>query len=140
MATIKPVEIVDDEERNAYLVNRYGDPTKAIEIEHRIYNKMQELCPEYTGAFWRMYTVGKRTPTWYMAPAINDRKLAIRVPTNGYEGLMSADAAGIVVCLVILNQLCWENPESKEHYDAFVKLQQFSWNHKEAPAIMGAID
>lgn len=138
MATTKPVEFAEGVTQ--YLINRYGNPVKALEIEFRVYEKLKELCVDYKGAVWRIYTVGKRNPTWYMAPVMPDCKLTMTVPTNGYEGQMSADAAGMVASLVVLNQLCWEYPNSKEHYDAFVRLQQFSWNHKEASAIMGAID
>jgi hypothetical protein len=58
---------------------------------------------------------------------------------NGFDGEMSADAAGIVACLFAFNALVWKTRDERfEHL--FYCLREFASDHAEAHAICAAID
>ena len=72
-----------------------------------------------------------------MAPE-GDR-FPVEVEGNGYEGVMSADAFGMVCCLLAFSNLSFEVGDEilARHYHL---LREFSLEHQEAPEISGAID
>ena len=74
-----------------------------------------------------------------MAPE-SDKSFLVYVQGNGYAGCLSPDAAGIVSCLLVINQLCWENPEDEKMIDQYYLLRDFALEHVEAQEIFGAID
>jgi hypothetical protein len=97
---------------------------------------LDRLSPDYGGGFWNFYELSNGG--FYMAPNAS-RRFAIAVETNGYEGEVSADAAGIISSLFALNQLA--NVTGEKHLaDAYYDLMDFAAEHAEAPAIFGAID
>jgi hypothetical protein len=65
--------------------------------------------------------------------------LQIRVDTNGYEGQMSADAAGITACLFALSHLSFriEDEVIGRHFHL---LRDFALEHAEGAQILAAID
>ena len=73
-----------------------------------------------------------------MAPA-HDTPYNVSVDTNGFEGSMSADAAGITACLFALSHLSFQiqHESIAEHYH---QLRDFALDHAEASAILAAID
>ena len=62
------------------------------------------------------------------------------VDTNDYEGVMSADAAGITVCLFACSHLSFRYSEDDVFGDHFHLLREFAAQHAEASAIFAAID
>jgi hypothetical protein len=65
--------------------------------------------------------------------------LQLRVDGNGYDGRMSADAAGIVACLFALSHLSFRIP-SEMLSRHFHQLLEFAAEHREASAIIAATD
>ena len=73
---------------------------------------------------------------------MGDSRLAVLVDGNGFEGNLSADAAGIVASLFALNQLTHEaKGEAQDHLiEQYYKLVEFATTHPESGAICRAID
>jgi antirestriction protein len=71
-------------------------------FEGFVYDLMRQFSPEYTGGNWRFMEVS--TGSFFMTPP--NRTYRIAVPSNGYQGEMSADAAGITVCLFAKKCCC----------------------------------
>jgi Antirestriction protein len=62
------------------------------------------------------------------------------VHTNGFEGSLSADAAGITVCLFAFSHLSFQQPSEDVFSRHFYALREFALDHQEAPGIFAAID
>ena len=74
---------------------------------------------------------------FYMAPRMP--AVRISIDSNGYEGHLSADAAGITVCLFVFSHLSFRN--RREVYSQhFHRLRDCALGHAEARAIFAAID
>jgi hypothetical protein len=73
----------------------------ALEFELSVYGWMDLLCEGYTGGYWEFYRLSNAG--FYMAPARG--RFRMFCPGNGFEGELSADAAGLVACLYALNGL-----------------------------------
>jgi hypothetical protein len=65
---------------------------------------------------------------------------AIIEPSKGYKGQMSADAAGIMVCLFTFSLLSFEYPREAVFSRHFFWLRDFALGHPEATQIFAAID
>ena len=93
-------------------------------------------CRDYTGGFWEFYALSNGG--FYIAPD-DGRRYHILVPSNGFEGELSSDAAGIVMSLFSLNRMTWCKPT--EFLNAqYYNLYDFAAQHPEATTIFGAID
>lgn len=139
----KPEEIVatlvDDENRLDFLPTFFG-PRFMLHGETLIYAWMRKLCSAYNGGYWKFYTLSNGG--FYMAPA-KESNLAMVIASNGFEGELSADAAGIIATLFALNQLATEQDGS--HLgdvltNRYHHLRNFAKNHAEAVEIFRAID
>jgi hypothetical protein len=108
--------------------------------ENLVYAWLSRLASEYRGGLWQFYELSNGG--FYLAPLL-ERPLTVRVDGNGYDGVMSADAAGVVACLFALGQLAHEldgtsaGAALSEHYH---RLREYALDHLEAPAILHAID
>lgn len=125
---------VNDNQRLSFLPKYFG--RRMIVAEHGIYNTLSKLCASYSGAFWNFYELSN--DGFYMAPCLNE-KLNMFVESNGYEGTLSADAAGIVSSLYVINQLCWLD-ELDGMINHYYSLRDFAAEHIEADEIFAAID
>lgn len=134
MATKINATIVKENDRLSFLPKYFGN--RMIAAEQGIYNTLSKLCPSYKGAFWNYYELSNGG--FYMSPCL-DQQLEIVVESNGFEGLLSADAAGIVVSLCIINHLCWLN-QSEKMINQYYLLRDFAAEHHEANEIYSAID
>lgn len=109
-----------------------------FKIEPTIYNIARILCPGYQGAYWDFYTLSNEG--FYMVPDI-DEPVRI-VCENGYEGQVSKEAFGIIVCLYAYSHLSFTKVSelaamSSEHFHL---LRGFALQHAEAGAIFEAVD
>lgn len=109
-----------------------------LKIEPTIYNVARMLCPGYNGALWQFYITSQNG--FFMVPDI-DEPVHI-VCENGYEGRVSKEAFGIIVCLYAYSHLSFVKnfalaALSSEHFHA---LRDFALEHAEAGAILEAID
>jgi len=60
--------------------------------------------------------------------------------TLGFEGTLSADAAGITVCLFTFSHLSFQQPSEDVFSRHFYALREFALDHKEVGSIFAAID
>ncbi len=126
--------LVVESQRLAILPRYAGQHMAAL--ESAIFHAMREYCREYQGGYWYMYELSNGS--FYMAPG-RDEKLPMACAGNYYEGTMSADAAGIVACLVGFNRLAWKTRDQR-FVDLFHALRHFAAYHPENSAIFAAID
>jgi hypothetical protein len=66
--------------------------------------------------------------------------VAFRVPSNGFEGVMSPDAAGITVCLFAYSHLSFQFPADTCLSRHSFLLRAYAIEHPEASLIFAAID
>ncbi len=62
------------------------------------------------------------------------------VPGNGYRGEMTAEAAGITVCLFAFSHLSFAYLQTEVFARHFHWLREFALGHSEARQIFAAID
>jgi hypothetical protein len=105
-------------------------------VERAIYGFMRSLASQYNGGFWKFYELSNGG--FYMAP---DSAETYRVISpNGFEGDMSADAAGITACLFTFSHLSFHYDDNEAFSRHFHFLREFAVNHAEASSIFAAID
>ena len=109
---------------------------KLVDMEHLVYHFMRKFVSDYNGAFWEFYELSNGG--FYMAPSTELVKFSVH--SNGFEGTMSADAAGITVCLFTYSYLSFQQPENDVFSRHFHQLRDFALNHAEASLIFAAID
>jgi hypothetical protein len=98
---------------------------RMMTVENRVYHVMREFASEYKGGF-------------YMAPHSDPVKFSVH--SNGFENTLSADAAGITVCLFTFSHLSFQYPADEVFSRHFYALREFALDHKEAGLIISAID
>lgn len=124
---------VADEQRIKVMPTLFG--VRYAQVEQTIYRMMDKLCSAYQGGYWEFYTLSNSS--FYMAPRLPE-KLHIYWDDNGFSGVMSADAAGIVACLFAYSALSFHNCE--ECADMYHRLLDYAELHPEADLIFSAID
>jgi hypothetical protein len=105
-------------------------------VEGAIYGYMREFVKEYTGAYYHFYELSNGG--FYAAPQMSSVKF--EVPTNGFAGRLSADAAGITACLFAFSHLSFEYPSEEVFSRHFHRLRVFALGHAERQRIFQAID
>jgi hypothetical protein len=126
--------LVPEHERLNFLPKHFGKKLM-LHGEALVYGWMSRLASEYKGGLWNFYEI---EGGFYMAPTRYER-LRVMQPGNGFDHALSADAAGIVVTLYAINELCWSHP--CEFFDGqYYALRDFAKTHVEAALIFGAID
>jgi hypothetical protein len=126
---------VEDSERLLTLPRHFGN--RLLVLEGAVYDFMRRFAPDYRGGFWHFYELS--TGAFYMTPE-HEGTFRFSVDTNGYEGEMSADAAGITVCLFAYSHLSFTCADSDTFGDYFHRLREFAIQHAEAREIFAAID
>jgi hypothetical protein len=109
---------------------------RMMTVEHTVYHFMREFVAQYKGGFWDFYELSNGG--FYMAPNVNPVKFSVH--TNGFAGTLSADAAGITVCLFTFSHLSFRYQTHEEFSRHFYALREFALDHKEAGLIFAAID
>ncbi|MCZ4142657.1 hypothetical protein BZG17_33220, partial [Escherichia coli] len=90
---------VPDEQRLDFWPLHFGAITQWITLEPRIFAWMDRFCDEYSGGLWSFYTLSNGGA--FMAPdAEGGDKWHLFNGMNGNGAEMSAEAAGIAVCLI----------------------------------------
>lgn len=125
---------VPDDRRMGTLPHYFGQ--KLIAAEFRVYDWMGTLCASYRGGHWDFFALSNGG--FYMSPSSEER-FGVEVPGNGYEGTMSADAAGITACLYAFCDLASDS-HGERFVDLFHQLREFALGHAEASEIFRAID
>lgn len=128
--------LVAEQRREGFLPVLFGRQ-HLIVAENTLYNLMTWLSPrDYGGGFWDFYEY-EGTPL-YLAPTSRQR-YRIACDTNGYEGRVSADAAGMIATLFTFSHLSFKY-QSDLLAERFQRLYAFAADHPEASEIFQAID
>jgi hypothetical protein len=109
-----------------------------MQLEPFIYSITEQLSQDYKGGYWQFYCLSNGG--FYMAPDC-DTAFAVSCQ-NCYQGVLSADALGIVVCLYAYSHLSFTPTEAlgriyARHYHL---LREYMMEHAEVREILGAID
>src|ERR1022692_1022899 len=91
--------LVGEAERLNFLPRFFGERFMLLG-ENAVFDWMGKLSEDYNGGFWNFYTLSNGG--FYMAPAGRD-VMQISVDGNGFDGTLSADAAGIVATIFALD-------------------------------------
>lgn len=128
--------LVPEDRRRDFLPSLFG-LRHLILAENLLYTLMNRLSPQdYGGGFWDFYEF-KGKPL-YLVPTSKPR-YRIRCDTNGYEGEVSADAAGIIATLFTFSHLSF-HIQSDLPAEGFSRLYPYAAEHPEAGEIFQAID
>lgn len=127
--------IVPDHQRLSALPRFFGF-AQMLRAEALVFGYMSKLSVDYAGGYWHYYTLSNGG--FYMAPAI-DKPMRIEWYGNGYSGLMTADAAGLVASMFAVSHLGAE-VRTDAMADLYHQLRDFAADHPEARRIMAAID
>jgi len=109
-----------------------------MRLEPFVYDITGSIAEEYNGGYWEFYTLSNRG--FYMTPR-SDTKFNVSCE-NGYEGILSADALGIAVCLYAYSNLFFGVESAFTHACAeqYHLLRDFMLEHTEARGILAAVD
>jgi hypothetical protein len=125
---------LDDAERMMALPQHFGD--RLLIFEGAVYDFMRRFAPSYRGGYWEFFELSNGA--FYMA-CLGD-PFRFSVDTNGCDGEMSADAAGITVCLYAYSHLSFIYAGNDVFAKHFHLLRDYAAEHAEASAIFAAID
>jgi hypothetical protein len=134
--TINRRELTEDERIN-YPAHHFGD-NFPFHIEPFIFTMADKLSADYNGGYWHMYEL--TNGAFYMAP---DEDTPFHVECmNGYDGLLSADAFGLAVCLYAFSNLSFTDDEefADDCTEQYHLLREYMFEHPECRAILAAID
>lgn len=132
----KPATLVPETRRMEFLPGLFGRALMLIG-ERTVYQFMSWLAPEdYTGGMWRFHEQGRQP--LFLSPDTN-KQFRISCETNGYQGEVSAEAAGIIATLFALSHLSFRH-ESDLLADGYSRLYAYAGDHAEAGEIFKAID
>jgi hypothetical protein len=107
-----------------------------IVAEHSTYGMLARMSENYRGGYWHYYELDNGG--FYMAPN-GDTPYVLIVEGNGYEGVMSPDAAGIVACAMTYSHLSFRW-DGALFVRAFHQLREFIFTHREQAEILRALD
>ena len=128
--------LVPENQRVSTVASLWG-PHWAIQVEPTCWDLSEKLAPDYQGGYWNYYGLGNAG--FYMAP---DETESFSISSENYfTGTLSADALGVVTCLLCYYHLSfsgdWEFPQvCAKHYHL---LWHFTLGHPEASSILKAL-
>ena len=128
---------VSDKQRIMHTANLFGIRFP-LNIEPAVYSIASNIAIEFNAAYWEFYALSNGG--FYMAPW-SDQSYQV-ICENGFEGNLSADALGITACLYAYGLLSFSSNQAfaeicSNHYHW---LREYMLEHKEASAILSAID
>ncbi|WP_338811490.1 antirestriction protein (plasmid) [Agrobacterium leguminum] len=128
--------IVPDQRRLEFLPTLFGCSLLIIG-ENAVYSLMERLSPlDYRGGFWDFYE-HQGTPL-FLAPRSRSR-FRITGEITGFQGEVSAEAAGIIATLFSFSHLSFRH-QSDHLSEGYDRLYAYSAEHPEASEIFQAID
>ncbi|EMN8469354.1 MULTISPECIES: antirestriction protein [Klebsiella] len=129
---------VPDEQRVEFWPQHFGNIPQWITLEPQVFAWMDRFCADYSGGVWNFYTLSNGGA--FMVPETdNDVFWSLFNAMNGNASDMSAEAAGIAVCLIAYSHHACrtECDAMTEHY---WRLRDYALNHAECSAIMCITD
>lgn len=131
--------LVAERERMSFLPKHFGE--LVLLGEATVYGWMARLCPSYSGGYWNFYSLSNGG--FYMAPVGDDKLMQLDVDGNGFDGEVSADAAGVIATLFALSHLSHQlvgTADGDNVAENFIRLRDFAAGHVERGPIFQAID
>ncbi|WP_243391614.1 antirestriction protein [Pseudohalioglobus lutimaris] len=109
-----------------------------LRLEPVIYGITDRMAEDYHGGYWLYYLL--ENGGFYMAPNWEQHFSAKSL--NGWQGELSADALGIIVCLTAYSHLSFGGPEpfARTCAEQYHLLREYMCEHPELGEILGAID
>jgi len=102
-----------------------------LRLEDTVFDFMRQFAKAYVGGVWEMLELSNGG--FYMRSG--SEPVNFRVHSNGFEGVMSADAAGITVCLFAYSHLSFQFPAEARFSRHFYQLRAYAIEHSEAEEI-----
>ncbi|EGI8540421.1 antirestriction protein [Salmonella enterica] len=116
--------VIDDNERLDFIPALFFTPT----ADNMIASWLRQHS-DYDGGFWNYWIISQgiggnvapnkiiftTTQTGYIAPA-GEQRYNMCIPGNYFESEVSADAAGIIATLMIMNWLSWQAADMGAEY------------------------
>ncbi|HDM8434262.1 antirestriction protein [Yersinia enterocolitica] len=138
MTNVITVSPVSDEQRLDFWPQYFGRIPQWILIESRIFAWMERFCEDYSGGIWHFHTLSNGGA--FMAPETeNDEKWTLFNNMNGNGAEMSAEAAGIAVCLIEYSHHACRT-ECDAMTEQYYRLRDYALQHPESHAILAIID
>ena len=119
------------QERMRALPQQFG--ASFLAVEHSVYQMMRYLCAEYQGGYWDYYALSNGG--FFMAPT-TAAHYRLYCDGNGYEGVFTADAAGVGVCAMTYSQLSFA-PGGARLAEEYYRLRDYIELH---PAVRQLLD
>lgn len=127
-------QLVSEKKRQSFLPKHVK--SNFIQFENTLYYFTESMCHKYTGGYWDFYELSN--DGFFLALSSNE-KFEIYINGNGFNGIVSAEALGIIVTLFSLNGILGQ---AGEDYliDKYYALRDFALQHEESDLILSAID
>jgi hypothetical protein len=103
-----------------------------LTVEYPVYVFMRKLAHQYTGGYCNYFELSNGG--FYIAPT-HATSFNVCIDTNGFEGQMIADAAGITACLFALSHRFLETPEAKLREEGPILLAGVPANYDPMPVL-----
>jgi len=116
------------------LAQRFG--WQALLFEEAVFSMLARHARDYSGGLWEFYELSNGG--FYMALDTEER-FRVAVPGNGFEGELSAEAAGLFACAMAYSHLSFW-PDGEVFAKEFYLLHDFLRQHPESAALAAALD
>lgn len=127
--------LVPDAQRLDALPRAFGS-RYMLPVEAGVFNWMRRYVPFYTGGDYHFYTLSNGG--FFMALKTNG---LMRVHTpNGFDHMVSAETAGVIAMIYVLNGLMWRAPEAQVLADRYQQLREYAKGLPDCSLIFAAID
>ncbi|MGL4757192.1 MAG: antirestriction protein [Aeromonadaceae bacterium] len=108
-----------------------------MQTETNIYGWLSRICATYQGGYWDMWEVSN--DAFFMVPPAIDEGYKLSIDSNGFEGVLSAHAAGVVVCLFAYCHV-WGITGDDRFANLYHALREYALTLDEYSLIFQAID
>ena len=132
--------IVPEQARLDFWPQNFGSIPQWLLLEPQAFAWLDRLCDDYNGGFWDFYTLSNGGA--FMAPDSDENseeKWSLFNPMNGNEAEVSAEAAGIIVCLLTYSHHACRT-ENSAMIDHYYRLREYALVHPESGQILSIID
>lgn len=129
--------LVPDKQRLDFWLNHFSSVKGWTTFEVVIFTTMGQFCGDYHGGYWEYATLSNGCAFIY--PDINMDTLTLFNMHNGNEAIVSQEAAGIAVCLILYSIWSFQT-ESEVMCDRFYQLRDYASQHPESSTIFHLID
>ncbi len=124
------------EERRLDMLPKLFGLRLMIHGEHAVYDFMRAMCSAYGGGLWEFFELPNGAV--YMVPT-GAENFDLKWHGNGYEGRVSAHAAGIIVTLCALSEMSFRD-RTDTCAENYHKLREVLALHPEGSQIYLATD